>query len=390
MNYSELRYQLEQLIMEKSTKKDLSKLLSQLQQNATLAQSLTSGNVYVSRPSAVPLKPVDFKYAVGDLVTVTWKGKNTGKRGVIESLTLTNNEPSYQILLDEGGMYQYLEDSLKAWEPTFAVKIEEKELEKVSLRPDVKNDILALLSMSAKAKTIFEDWGLGETIEYGKGMTALFYGPPGTWKTWTAHCMARAVGRELMVVSCADIQSSMAGETSKNIVNAFSEARKNERVLLLDEADSFLGDRRYMGMIIGAEINTLLTEIEKFAGILILTTNQIGNLDPALERRIALIVEFKNPTLEERKRIWSILIPSKLPLHEDVSIDKLAAHKLTGGFIKNVLIHAARLAAAKDEPKVRMEHFETAIARTHESQGKLGTRDGSHGRIDYKMVGESH
>lgn len=276
----------------------------------------------------------------------------------------------------------------KASEKRKHFKVDPKYLDKVALRPDSREDILAMLAQGSKAATIFDKWGLGETIEYGRGMTALFWGPPGTGKTWLSHCIAKAIGKELMVLSVGEIQSSMAGETNKNIEKAFKAAKEGDKVLLLDEADSFVGDRKYLGMILSSEINTLLQQIEKFEGLVILTTNQIGNLDPALERRLNLIMEFKNPTLEERKQIWSILMPKKFPLHKDVSIDSLAEHKLTGGFIKNVMLHAARLAASEDAKTVSKEHFDRAIKRTQDSQGKMGTR-GMHAVTDYKIGGSA-
>lgn len=267
-------------------------------------------------------------------------------------------------------------------------KINFAHLDKVSLKPEARADIVALLQMGSKRDLIFNEWGLGDTIEYGKGMTALFHGPPGTGKTWAAHCMAKAIGKELFTLAVGQIQSSMAGETSKNIEKAFAFAKKENKVLLLDEADSFIGDRKHLGMILSSEINTLLTQIESFEGLLILTTNQIGSLDPALERRLQLILEFKNPNKEERMAIWKMLLPEKFPLAKDVTLDTLAEHKLTGGFIKNVLLHAARLAAADDKKAVDMSHFEVAIKRANESHGKMGTR-GMHGVVDYKISGSN-
>lgn len=267
-------------------------------------------------------------------------------------------------------------------------KIDDKQLDRAILKPDIRKDIVSLLHQGSKSDIIFDKWGLGETIEYGKGLTFLFWGPPGTGKTWTAHCMAKAIGKELMVLAVGQIQSSMAGETNKNIEKAFKAAKEGDKILLLDEADSFVGDRKHLGMILGSEINTLLQQIEQYEGILILTTNQIGSLDPALERRLALITEFKNPTKEERIEIWKTLLPEKFPLAKDVTAEALAEFKLTGGFIKNVLLHAARLAVVDDGKEVKMEHFAQAIKRAQESQGKMGTR-GMHAVTDYKISGSN-
>ncbi len=126
-------------------------------------------------------------------------------------------------------------------------------------------------------------------------------------------------------------------------------------------------------MVLGGEINTLLTEIEKFEGVCILATNRIETLDEALERRISLIVEFPEPTHPQRQQIWKKLIPKKMPLEKDVVVEKLADHKLTGGQIKNAVLQAARLALATDAKTVTLAHFESAVARIQKSKSLMGT-----------------
>jgi SpoVK/Ycf46/Vps4 family AAA+-type ATPase len=90
-----------------------------------------------------------------------------------------------------------------------------------------------------------------------------------------------------------------------------------------------------------------------------------------LERRISLIVKFPKPNAKHRLDIWKSLIPKKLPLHDDVSLEALAEEfDLTGGIIKNVVLNAARLAAADDADKVSFDHFLEAIKGIEE--GKSG------------------
>jgi ATP-dependent 26S proteasome regulatory subunit len=129
-----------------------------------------------------------------------------------------------------------------------------------------------------------------------------------------------------------------------------------------------------MGMIIAGEINTLLTEIEKFDGIIILSTNRIDTLDEALERRISLIIEFPEPNFDKRVELWKVLVPSKMPLSKDVVFDKLAEYKMTGGQIKNAILNAARFAAAKEQEKVTLENFTVAIDRINKSKSLMGKK----------------
>lgn len=269
------------------------------------------------------------------------------------------------------------------------VAFDPKQLDKVVLSADAREDIIAVMSQASKRDLIFNTWGLGETIEYGQGIGMLFYGGPGTGKTWAAHCIAKSLGQELMVVTTGQIQSSLAGQTNKNIENAFKAARENNHILFMDECDSFISDRKHLGMILSSEINTILTCIEKSEGITILATNKIDSLDPALERRLALIMEFPKPTKAQRVTIWETLIPKTMPLGKGVDAHTLAEHMLTGGMIKNVLLSAARLAASSDSKEVSSEHFDKAIARIRKSEGKMGKRDNQMGVVDYVINGSN-
>ena len=269
---------------------------------------------------------------------------------------------------DAKATIEFLDEKGKAIKEQTKVDLEK--LEALVLNESAKQEIVALLKQHEHGTKLFEEWGLGETIEYGKGMTFLFHGGPGTGKTWGANCIAKSLGKKLSVISAAEIQSSEPGGANRAIQAAFRDAKK--KVLLLDECDSLITSRSQVGMIIGSEINTLLTEIEKFEGVCILTTNRIETLDEALERRIALIVEFPNPNFEARVGIWERLLPSKMPLGKDVKVKTLAEFSLTGGQIKNVILQAARMAVANNESKVGLEYFDAAISRVSKSKGLLG------------------
>lgn len=254
----------------------------------------------------------------------------------------------------------------------WTTKLDASQLDALVIPADTKTEILAVLKQHQNREKLFKEWGLGETIEYGRGMSFMFYGPPGTGKTWGANCIAKMLQMELLIISAAEIQSSEPGGANRAIQNAFSTARDSNKVLFIDECDSLITQRNDVGMILSSEINTLLTEIEKSEGVTILATNRIETMDEALERRISLIVEFPFPNFEQRKEIWGKLIPKKMPLSEDVSLDDLAKEKLTGGQIKNVLLQAARLALGADAEKVSKANFDMAIARFKQSKGLMG------------------
>lgn len=347
----------------------------------------------VSLPSHYLIDLCNLGFTVPDFIYVCQRislspiiSQRLSPRKVYEDLLgMTYSEQPLKVLSPEE--QQQYEEAYKKKEEEKRLENEEKEKKKaeeekkkfetafakVILPEKTKKEIIAVLNQSKNAKQIFEDWGLGETIEYGRGMTMLFHGGPGTGKTWTANCIAKALKRELLTVGPAEIQSSEPGGANRAIQEAFQNCKSSNKVLLLDECDSLITVRSSVGIILGGEINTLLTEIEKFEGVCILSTNRADTLDPALERRLALIVQFDNPDYEARKRIWEVLIPKKLPLEKEVTLDWLAEYKLTGGQIKNVLLQAARSASADEQKEVKKGHVENAVSWLLKSANLLGS-----------------
>jgi SpoVK/Ycf46/Vps4 family AAA+-type ATPase len=119
------------------------------------------------------------------------------------------------------------------------------------------------------------------------------YGAPGTGKTAFGRWLAEQLDAPLLVKRASDLLSMWLGETEQNIAKAFREAEKENAVLLIDEADSFLRDRR------GAQrswevtqVNEMLTQMEAFPGVFIASTNLLGDLDQASLRRFDMKVKF--------------------------------------------------------------------------------------------------
>lgn len=252
--------------------------------------------------------------------------------------------------------------------------IDTKVLDALVIEPIIKNDIIAVLRQHEYQDKLMNKWGLGKVIEYGRGTTFLFHGSPGTGKTYGAKLIAKSLGKELLTIGAAEIQTSEPGGANRNIQNAFKEAKDKNKVLFLDECDSLIFNRSTLGMVLGSEVNTLLTEIEKSEGVVILATNRVSDMDEALERRISLIIEFPFPKLEQRVEIWKGLLPKKLPLDKNVVVAELASHEFTGGFIKNVVLNAARMAVSEKSKKVTNDHFSRAIMRAKASKGIMGKR----------------
>lgn len=155
--------------------------------------------------------------------------------------------------------------------------------------------------------------------------------------------------------------------------------------MLWDEADALLYAREDAGPNCEVrDVNVILQELERFEGVCILATNRRQKLDKALSRRISMQVEFKRPqTAAVRLQIWQAMLPPKLPLDSNVDLDALASEDLSGGEIKNVLLNAARFAAARNdaEPKLTPADFEQAVRwelqARQQNQKPIGFNHGS-------------
>lgn len=119
------------------------------------------------------------------------------------------------------------------------------------------------------------------------------YGPPGTGKTAYARWLSDQLDVPLLVKRGSDIISCWLGKTEQNIARAFKEAEQEKALLLIDEIDSFLQDRRnaQRSWEVTA-VNELLTQMESYSGLFIASTNMMGNLDQAALRRFDLKVKF--------------------------------------------------------------------------------------------------
>ena len=238
----------------------------------------------------------------------------------------------------------------------------------VILPPATDRALRTALAQVTQHDLIFKSWGLGERHSTGLGLAFNFAGTPGTGKTICAEAIAQSLGRPLLVVRYAELESMWMGETSKNVAAIFRTAREEQAVLLFDEADA-IASRRSTTLDSGSQresnsvVNVLLQELERYTGVVIFATNLAANLDPAFERRIRTHVLFELPGEIERARIWQVqLHPFRTPLASDVDFEALARrYDVSGGDIQNAVLKAALAAAAEQIPdpskKIHQHHF---------------------------------
>ena len=142
---------------------------------------------------------------------------------------------------------------------------------------------------------------ISEGLKRSKKGRICCYGPPGTGKTAWAVWLAERLDMPLLLRQGSDLLNPYVGGTERNIAQAFEQAKADNALLVLDEVDTFLFSRD------GAErswersqVNEMLTQIERFEGLMVVSTNLIEVLDPAALRRFDLKLKFDYLTLPQR------------------------------------------------------------------------------------------
>jgi SpoVK/Ycf46/Vps4 family AAA+-type ATPase len=242
----------------------------------------------------------------------------------------------------------------------------------VVLPPSTRRALDEALLQVHTRELIFDDWGLGERHPTGTALAFNFAGPSGTGKTICAEAIANTLGKRLMVVRYAELESMWIGETPKNVAAVFRLAEEDNAVLFFDEADA-IAARRSTDVSQGSQreanlvVNVLLQELERFNGVVIFATNLAVNFDPAFERRIRTHVLFEYPGAEERELIWFVQVhPQLTPLAADVDFRALAERfEVSGGDIRNAVLKAALAAAGEPGPDadkhIHQRHFISAM-----------------------------
>lgn len=207
----------------------------------------------------------------------------------------------------------------------------------------------------AIAPGLWQDPAMERLYPQGRGVFALFSGPPGTGKTMAAQVVANAMGLDLYVVDSGAVVSKYVGETAQNLQSVFAQAQADAAVLFFDEAEGLFGKRtetrdahaRYLN----ADTNVLLQAVESYAGACILATNRRDNVDTAFIRRLRYVLDFPRPDTALRLQMWQALCAQLSPATAEALAPQCAQLaeilEFTGAQIKNAL-RTAMIEARRD------------------------------------------
>lgn len=260
-------------------------------------------------------------------------------------------------------------------------------LDDVVLHPKTEETLNSLMrQVDKEVISRLQEWGVKDK-KSGIDARVMFYGHPGTGKTMTAYSLAKSLKRQVLAFDCSKILSMYVGESEKNVRKIFdtyydlTQKTKSEPILLLNEADQFLGSRSQGPGTSSDQMhnqmqNIFLEQIEHFEGLLVATTNLLENIDPAFSRRFNYKIEFKKPNREQRALLWEKMLPNNAPYEDTFDAAVLAEYALTGGQINLVVKNTAYVVATRKEPIFRLEDFIKEIEKeksgTFDSEKSMG------------------
>lgn len=248
------------------------------------------------------------------------------------------------------------DETAKEPAPPFEVRSPVRSMKELIVPDAVRSRIELALRQLDHHKVLYEDWNLKKIDPHRKGTAINLYGHPGTGKSLAAEAIAHHRGQPLIDVDYAQIESKYVGDTPKNIIACFAAAGREGAVLVFNEADSILGSRlsdvtQSADHSVNVSRAVMLSQLDRFSGLVIFTTNFPRNYDAAFVRRILAHVRFDLPDTVTRRRLWEALIPPELPGAAALDFDVLAERSdgLAGGDMANVIMAAAATAVGRPE-----------------------------------------
>jgi hypothetical protein len=235
-----------------------------------------------------------------------------------------------------------------------------KEIEEIKTWIEVGDNMLDELDLRDKIKP---------------GYRSLFFGPPGTGKTFTAALLGKYTGYDVYRVDLSLISSKYIGETEKNLTRIFDRAENKKWILFFDEADALFGKRTQVkdshDRYANQEVSFLLQRVEDYNGLVILATNLKSNIDEAFARRFQSIIDFPMPGATERLVIWQNTFSKKTSFDRDVDLAAISReYEISGGSITNVVRYCSLIAMKNEHKRICKEDIIEGIQREFLKEGR--------------------
>jgi hypothetical protein len=222
-------------------------------------------------------------------------------------------------------------DSLKEY------KFDTSLADKLILPPDIK-ELNSILIQNT-------DSTVGDVVAgKSQGTLILASGGPGRGKTLTAEVYSESVQRPLYVVNCSQLGISVE-DIEKNLSEVLYRNRRWNAILLFDEADVYI-HARGKDLVQNAIVGVFLRALERFEGVLFMTTNRATSVDDAILSRTTVHIRYPLPTAKDIASIWRVQSDVQgIPITDELIVELVEAFPvLSGRDIRSLLRLSARIA----------------------------------------------
>lgn len=222
--------------------------------------------------------------------------------------------------------------------------------------PRLTNTDIDLIRLSEKIKST------------GKSnFTICSYGAPGTGKSAYAEYLADLLNMSIIKKKTSDLLSMWVGGTEQNIAKAFREAKDSKAILVFDEADSLLQDRRNAhNSWEVTQVNEMLVQMEHHPYPFICTTNLFDKLDQASLRRFTFKIGYKYMTDTQIKLAF------KHFFNIDAPVDNFHLSTCTVGDFMNIKKQVEFLGTNSYNDIIEMLHKEQYNKNDDKPKTKIG------------------
>jgi hypothetical protein len=248
----------------------------------------------------------------------------------------------------------------QSWDDLVLEENTRKQIDEIKIWLEMGNNMLDELDLRHKIKP---------------GYRSLFFGPPGTGKTFTAALLGKHTGYDVYRIDLSLIISKFIGETEKNLNKIFDRAENKKWILFFDEADALFGKRTQVkdshDRYANQEVSFLLQRVEDYPGLVILATNLKSNIDDAFARRFQSIIDFPMPVSGDRLLIWQNTFSKKTNFADDVDLVKISSEfEISGGSITNVVRYCSLMAMQREHRLIYHEDILHGIRREFLKEGR--------------------
>lgn len=186
------------------------------------------------------------------------------------------------------------------------VKCDTEAFKYLVLDEGIKTTVKALIGKFASSDGKVSPWPNDFVRNKGEGRIFLLHGSPGVGKTCTAECVAELTRRPLISLTSGDISTSMSSShVEQNLRYFLTLGERYGALVLLDEADVYLEERRARDLGRNGLVSIFLRALEYYRGVLFLTTNRVESFDPAFTSRIHVALHYGRLSDADRARIWA-------------------------------------------------------------------------------------